>query len=117
MNRKYRKTIIAGNWKMNMLASEIKPFMEQLKENLPKTKTCEIVLCTPAVMIPAMVKLGKECKVQSGGEDVSKYEKGAYTGEVSAAQLAATRRPGPCSRRASAPSSAWARAWSSARWI
>ena len=88
MNRKYRKTIIAGNWKMNMLASEIKPFMEQLKENLPKTKTCEIVLCTPAVMIPAMVKLGKECKVQSGGEDVSKYEKGAYTGEVSAAQLA-----------------------------
>ena len=26
MNRKYRKTIIAGNWKMNMLASEIKPF-------------------------------------------------------------------------------------------
>ena len=29
MNRKYRKTVIAGNWKMNMLASEIKPFMEQ----------------------------------------------------------------------------------------
>ena len=24
MNRKYRKTVIAGNWKMNMLASEIK---------------------------------------------------------------------------------------------
>ena len=36
MNRKYRKTVIAGNWKMNMLASEIKPFMEQLKENLPR---------------------------------------------------------------------------------
>ena len=29
MNRKYRKTVIAGNWKMNMLASEIKPFMEE----------------------------------------------------------------------------------------
>ena len=38
MNRKYRKTVIAGNWKMNMLASEIKPFMETLKENLPKTR-------------------------------------------------------------------------------
>ena len=57
MNRKYRKTVIAGNWKMNMLASEIKPFMEALKENLPKTRTCEMVLCTPAVMIPAMVKV------------------------------------------------------------
>ncbi len=88
MNRKYRKTIIAGNWKMNMLASEIKPFIEQLKENMPKTKTCDVVLCTPAVMIPAMVKFGKECKVAAGGEDVSKFDKGAYTGEISAAQLA-----------------------------
>ena len=88
MNRKYRKTVIAGNWKMNMVASEIKPFMEELKENLPKTRTCEMVLCTPAVMIPAMVKAGKDCKVAAGGQDVSKYEKGAYTGEVSASQLA-----------------------------
>ena len=88
MNRKYRKTVIAGNWKMNMLASEIKPFMEALKENLPKNRTCEMVLCTPAVMIPAMVKAGKDCKVAAGGQDVSKYEKGAYTGEISASQLA-----------------------------
>ena len=88
MNRKYRKTVIAGNWKMNMLASEIKPFMEELKANLPKTRTCEMVLCTPAVMIPAMIKAGKDCKVAAGGEDVSKFEKGAYTGEVSASQLA-----------------------------
>ena len=55
MNRKYRKTVIAGNWKMNMLASEIKPFMEQLKENLPKTRTCDVVLCTPAPLLPAMI--------------------------------------------------------------
>ena len=87
MNRKYRKTVIAGNWKMNMVASEIKTFMEELKENLPKTRTCEMVLCTPAVMIPAMVKAGKDCKVAAGAQDVSKFEKGAYTGEISAAQL------------------------------
>ena len=88
MNRKYRKTVIAGNWKMNMLASEIKPFMEQLKENLPRTRACDVVLCTPAPLLPAMIKAGKDCKVAAGGQDVSKYEKGAYTGEVSAAQLA-----------------------------
>ena len=88
MNRKYRRTVIAGNWKMNMLASEIKPFMEQLKENLPKTRACDVVLCTPAPLLPAMIKAGKDCKVAAGGQDVSKYEKGAYTGEVSAAQLA-----------------------------
>ena len=88
MNRKYRRTIIAGNWKMNMLASSVKPFMEELKENMAKTKTCDVVLCTPAVMIPAMVKAGKELKVAAGGQDVSKYEQGAYTGEISASQLA-----------------------------
>ncbi len=88
MNRKYRKTVIAGNWKMNMLASEVKPFIEQLKKELPKTRACDVVLCTPAVMIPAMLKAGKEAKVAVGGQDVSKFEKGAYTGEISAAQLA-----------------------------
>ena len=36
MNRKYRKTVIAGNWKMNMLASEIKPFMEALRAAMPR---------------------------------------------------------------------------------
>ena len=87
MNRKYRKTVIAGNWKMNQLASTIKPFMEELKANLPKTKSCDIVLCTPALMIPAMVKAGKECRIAAGGQDVSKYEKGAYTGEISADML------------------------------
>ena len=88
MNKKYRKTIIAGNWKMNMTNSGIKPFIEELKENLPKSKQCEIVLCTPAVMIQNMVKAGKECKVAAGGEDVSTFEKGAYTGEISASMLA-----------------------------
>ena len=80
MNRKYRKTVIAGNWKMNLTASEIKPFMEQLKPLLPKSRPCDVVLCTPAVMLPAMIKAGKDAKVAAGGQDVSKYEKGAYTG-------------------------------------
>lgn len=87
MNKKYRKVIIAGNWKMNKTASAIKPYMEELKDYLPKAKSCEVVLCVPAVMVPAMIKGGKECKVLAGAQDVSKYDKGAYTGEVSAEQL------------------------------
>ena len=31
MNRRYRKTIIAGNWKMKITASETKKFAEELK--------------------------------------------------------------------------------------
>ena len=88
MNRKYRKTIIAGNWKMNNTVSDVKPFMEEIKPLLPTPKPCDIVLCAPAVMVPAMIKFGKECKISGGAQDVSAYEKGAYTGEVSATQLA-----------------------------
>lgn len=87
MNTKYRNTIIAGNWKMNMLASEIKAFIEELKPLMPETKSCNTVLCVPAVNIALMNRYGKEAKVLTGAQDVSKFDKGAYTGEVSAAQL------------------------------
>ena len=88
MNTRYRKTIIAGNWKMNLLVSDIKPFIDEIKPLLPKTKACETVLCVPAVNIAAMLKAGKDAKIAVGAQDVSKYEKGAYTGEISASQLA-----------------------------
>ena len=88
MNTKYRKTIIAGNWKMNMLVSDIKPFIEELKPLLPKLKTCDTVLCVPAVNVPAMIRAGKEAKIACGTQDVSCHDKGAYTGEISAAQIA-----------------------------
>ena len=88
MNTKYRKAIIAGNWKMNMLCSEIKPFIEELKENLPKTKTCDTIICVPAINIPAMLKYGKDAKVICGAQDVSEHNKGAFTGDISALQLA-----------------------------
>lgn len=87
MNTKYRNTIIAGNWKMNMLASEIKAFIEELKPLMPETKSCNTVLCVPSVNIALMNRYGKEAKVLTGAQDVSKFDKGAYTGEVSAAQL------------------------------
>ena len=88
MNRKYRKTVIAGNWKMNKLPSEIKAFAEELKTHVPRAKWCDMVVCVPAVMIPAAVKAFKDSKVHVGAQDVSAFESGAYTGECSAAQIA-----------------------------
>lgn len=87
MNTKYRRTIIAGNWKMNMFVSDVKPFIEELKPLMPRIKSCETVLCVPAIDIPAMLKAGKEAKVITGAQDVSGFDKGAYTGEISASQL------------------------------
>jgi len=88
MNIKYRKTVIAGNWKMNKLPSEVKPFAEELKPRLIKSKSYETAICFPFVLIPAAVKAFKDSKLMIGAQDVSEHESGAYTGEVSAQQLA-----------------------------
>lgn len=87
MNRKYRKTVIAGNWKMNILPSEVKPYAELLKAAAGRVKFCDIVICAPAVVIPAAVKAFKDTRISIGAQDVSEHDAGAYTGEVSAAQL------------------------------
>ena len=55
MNRRYRKTIIAGNWKMNMTPSQAKALIEELKPMVSKVKWCEMVLCVPYVDIPTAV--------------------------------------------------------------
>ncbi len=87
MNRRYRKTIIAGNWKMNKTASETKKFAEELKRLLPRAKWCDVVICVPAVNIPAAMKACKDLRVSVGAQNVFYENSGAYTGEVSAEML------------------------------
>ena len=87
MNRRYRKTIIAGNWKMNKNASETKKFAEDLKPILPKAKWCDVVVCVPYVNIPAALRAFKDMRVAVGAENLYYEPHGAYTGEVSADML------------------------------
>ena len=87
MNRKYRKTVIAGNWKMNKTPSETKEFMNQLKGLLPKGRWCDIALCVPAICIPAAVRAMRETRVGIGAENMNPNASGAYTGELSSGML------------------------------
>ena len=87
MNRRYRKTVIAGNWKMNMTASETKQFAEELKKIMPRAKWCDTVICVPACNIAPAMKAFKDLRISVGAENVYYEEKGAYTGEVSAPML------------------------------
>ncbi|MGX8699072.1 MAG: triose-phosphate isomerase [bacterium] len=87
MNRKYRKTIIAGNWKMNMLPSQVKPFAEELKNLSPKAKWCEVVICAPYVDLPAAVRAFRDGRIGVGAENLNENPKGAFTGEISANML------------------------------
>ena len=65
MNRRYRKTIIAGNWKMNNTLSQTKAFAEEIKPIMPKGKSCTVVLCVPATNITTAVRLFKDCHIPS----------------------------------------------------
>ena len=87
MNRKYRKTLIAGNWKMNKTPSETKEFMNELKTILPKGRWCDIALCVPAVCIPTAVRAMRETRVGIGAENCHAAANGAYTGEISTGML------------------------------
>ena len=82
MNRKYRKTVIAGNWKMNKTPSETKEFMTQLKAIMPRGRWCDVALCVPAVDIPAAVRAVRETRIGIGAENCNANASGAYTGEI-----------------------------------
>ena len=87
MNRRYRKTVIAGNWKMNKTLSETRSFADEIKPLLPKGKWCEVVLCVPFVNIPSAVRFFKDSRISIGAQNLHYEKSGAYTGEVSADML------------------------------
>ena len=87
MNRKYRKTVIAGNWKMNKTPSETKEFMTQLKAIMPRGRWCDVALCVPAVDIPAAVRAVRETRIGIGAENCNANASGAYTGEIATNML------------------------------
>ena len=87
MNRRYRKTIIAGNWKMNMTATETRKFAEDIKGILPRAKWCDVVICVPACNLSVAMKAFKDMRISVGAENLYYEPAGAFTGEWSADML------------------------------
>ena len=81
-----RKKIVAGNWKMNMTPSEAVKLCGELKD-LVKSDSVDVVYCVPAIDIVPVVEAVKGTNVAVGAENMYFEEKGAYTGEISAAML------------------------------
>ena len=81
-----RKPFIAGNWKMNMTAESGAKLFQELAP-LVKDANCDVALCVPAILIPAMTQAAKGTNIAIGAENVHWAEKGAYTGEISCEQL------------------------------
>ena len=86
MNRRYRKTSIAGNWKMNKTPAETVALVEDLKKIQVRTKA-EVVVCPMTVSLFAAATQLKGTDIKLGAQNVHFEDKGAFTGEVSAEML------------------------------
>ncbi|MFP4129340.1 MAG: triose-phosphate isomerase [Halorhodospira sp.] len=78
-----RRKIIAGNWKMNGNRDLVRQVAERAADS---DAGAELAICPPFPLLPtaaSQLPFG----VALGAQDVSEYEAGAYTGEVSAAML------------------------------
>ena len=76
-----RKTIVAGNWKMNKTPSETVALVNELKP-LVASETSDVVFCVPAICIPAAIEAAKGSNINIGAENMYYEESGAYTGEI-----------------------------------
>ena len=86
-----RKKIVAGNWKMNMNLQEGVALATELKEALAAEKpNCEVIIGTPFIHLASVSELLKDSVVAVSAENCANKEKGAFTGEVSAAMVKST---------------------------
>ena len=82
-----RRTVIAGNWKMNMTPSQAKEFIKELAPMVAGMDKCDIVLCVPYVDITVAAEAACGTNIHIGAENVHFAASGAYTGEVSTSML------------------------------
>ena len=87
MNKATRKTVIAGNWKMNMTPAETSAFIKELAPMVAGKDGCDVVLCVPFIDIAAATSAANGTNIKIGAENVHFKESGAYTGEISAKML------------------------------
>ena len=86
-----RKNIVAGNWKMNTTLTEGLALAKGLDEALKgKTPNCDVIIGTPFTHLASVAAAIDTNKIGVAAENCADKEKGAYTGEVSAAMVAST---------------------------
>ena len=87
-----RKNIVAGNWKMNTTVAEGVQLAKEVNEAVAAAGElkCDVVIGVPFTHLTAVKDVIDIEKVGLSAENCANKEKGAYTGEVSAAMVAST---------------------------
>lgn len=84
-----RRPIIAANWKMNLGPKETSGFLTTFLGDLgPQCEECDVVIAPPFVsLVEASARLANHSAVLLGAQNMSQYDSGAYTGEISGLML------------------------------
>ncbi|MCF0201017.1 MAG: triose-phosphate isomerase [Bacteroidales bacterium] len=85
-----RNKIVAGNWKMNLTFAEAQDLVDGILDRLDEQEEldCEIIICPPFPYLEMLTDYEfDEQMFNVGAQNCSAFEKGAYTGEVSAKML------------------------------
>jgi triosephosphate isomerase (TIM) len=85
-----RTKIVAGNWKMNKTFEEADNLVFEiidLIEEQGKPKDVDVIICPPFIYLELAGDITEDSPVFVGAQNVSQYENGAYTGEISASML------------------------------
>ena len=87
MAKKYRKKIVAGNWKMNKSIAEAGVLAEDVKRELGEFRDVDVVICPPFTALKAVSDEITSTSIKLGAQNMHFEPDGAYTGEISAAML------------------------------
>jgi len=84
-----RKKIVAGNWKMNKDFQDAEDLMFEIVDELTEKGSgeTEVIICPPAVYLEMSSDIAAENGFMVGAQNLSQWESGAYTGEISASML------------------------------
>jgi triosephosphate isomerase (TIM) len=83
-----RTKSVVGNWKLNGSLAANEALLKALLREIPRQGTVACAVCVPAPYLAQARELLQGSGIGWGAQDVSRFEKGAYTGDVSGAMVA-----------------------------
>jgi len=82
-----RSKLVVGNWKLHGSLAGNEALLGSLSRNIPGNGPAACAVCVPYPYLAQVQGLLQGTAIGWGGQDVSRFEQGAYTGEVSARML------------------------------
>jgi len=83
-----RSKAVVGNWKLNGSLGSNEALLRALLREIPRQSPVACAVCVPAPYLAQAQELLRGSGIGWGSQDVSRFDKGAYTGDVSGAMVA-----------------------------